>query len=480
LEVVQGNVIQGNFIGTDVTGAQALGNQGAGVVVNDDANTIGGTVAGAGNIIAFNDGGVLIGQRLFDGKAAVANAILGNAIFANTCKSISLGSPPCTAIPNDGGDSDTGANNLQNFPVFTTVSTDGGTTVVAGALNSTPNTAFRVEFFSNTVCDPSGFGAGEQFLGSTPVTTDGQGNASFQATFPAPLAVGQFLTATATDPNNNTSEFSQCLALSPGTGQTPDGGQTPSTAIVAAVLPSSRSVQVGTPATAFATIINVGSTTVTGCGLSPTTNVPASFVFQTTNPSTNQVTGFPNTPVDIPAGVAQSFVFAFTPTAPITQIEVALHFGCVNSAPAPSIVGLNTLLLSAAATPIPDIVALAATLNNDGIVNIPGTTGTGVFSVATVNVGAPGALTVSADTGSTTLPVNIALCETNPTSGQCLAALTDSVTTQIDANETPTFGIFATGTGNVAFDPAANRIFVRFKDADGATRGSTSVAVKTQ
>src|SRR5262249_28113554 len=63
LEVVQGNVIQGNFIGTDVTGAHALGNQGVGVVVNDDANTIGGTVAGAGNIIAFNGGGVLIGKR---------------------------------------------------------------------------------------------------------------------------------------------------------------------------------------------------------------------------------------------------------------------------------------------------------------------------------------------------------------------------------------------------------------------------------
>ena len=47
-------------------------------------------------------------------------------------------------------------------------------------------------------------------------------------------------------------------------------------------------------------------------------------------------------------------------------------------------------------------------------------------------------------------------------------------------NATPTFSIFVTGSGNVPNDPTNNRIFVRFKDADGATRGSTSVAVKTQ
>ena len=51
--------------------------------------------------------------------------------------------------------------------------------------------------------------------------------------------------------------------------------------------------------------------------------------------------------------------------------------------------------------------------------------------------------------------------------------------TQINADATPTFGIFVQG-GNVSFDPAANRIFVRFKDSDKVTPGSTSVAVRTQ
>lgn len=79
--------------------------------------------------------------------------------------------------------------------------------------------------------------------------------------------------------------------------------------IAAAVLPSSRSVQVGTFATAFATIINVGSVTATRCGISLVTAIPATFSFQTTNPLTNQAIGFPNMPVDIPPGAAQSLFY---------------------------------------------------------------------------------------------------------------------------------------------------------------------------
>ena len=156
-----------------------------------------------------------------------------------------------------------------------------------------------------------------------------------------------------------------------------------------------------------------------------------------------------------------------------------MSFDCANTDPAPINTGLNTLLLSASTTPVPDIVALAATTTNDGIVNIPGTNGIGAFAVATVNVGASGSITASADTGSATLPVNISLCQTDPATGQCISAIDASVTTQINANATPTFGIFVQGNGNVPFDPAANRIFVRFKDGGGVTRGSTSVAVRT-
>jgi hypothetical protein len=72
------------------------------------------------------------------------------------------------------------------------------------------------------------------------------------------------------------------------------------------------------------------------------------------------------------------------------------------------------------------------------------------------------------------------LCETHPATGQCISVIGPTVTTTINANATPTFGIFVQGSGNVPFDPAANRVFVRFKDGGNVTRGSTSVAVRTQ
>ena len=75
-------------------------------------------------------------------------------------------------------------------------------------LNSTPNSVLRIEFFGNAACDASGNGEGGTFLGTTTVVTDGIGTAAIPL-FNA--AVGQFVTATATDSANNTSEFSTCV-----------------------------------------------------------------------------------------------------------------------------------------------------------------------------------------------------------------------------------------------------------------------------
>ncbi|HEV8438457.1 MAG TPA: hypothetical protein VGT40_10215 [Methylomirabilota bacterium] len=250
--------------------------------------------------------------------------------------------------------------------------------------------------------------------------------------------------------------------------------------LAAAVLPSSRSVQVGAPATAFATVINTGSSPALGVGISLNAPIPATFSYQTTDSTTNAVTGSPNTPADIGAGGSQSYVVAITPTGEFAPTDVAFVFAGINTTPAGTLTGVNTLLLSASASPVPDVVALAATATNDGIIDVPAATGVGAFAVATVNVGASALITVSADTGGAALPVTLTLCQTNPATGQCISAIAPSVTTQINAGETPTFATFVGVVGTISFDPAVNRIFVRFKDPGAITRGSTSVAVRTQ
>ncbi|MGH9838271.1 MAG: hypothetical protein ACREEM_05760 [Blastocatellia bacterium] len=214
-----GNLVQGNFIGADITGAAALGNLIFGVSIlnasnNTIGNTIGGTAANAGNTIAFNGaGGVVL---TMPGSVPVTgNAILSNSIFSNTGPvlpdmglGIDLGADGVT--PNDSGDADPGPNNLQNFPALTSIITGSGNTTIQGTLNSAANTAFRLEFFSNAACDPSGNGEGQNFIGSTMVTTNASGAASFNVTFQIAVVAGRFFTATATDSNNNTSEFCQC------------------------------------------------------------------------------------------------------------------------------------------------------------------------------------------------------------------------------------------------------------------------------
>jgi hypothetical protein len=200
--LVTGNVIQGNIIGLNSTESAPLPNAQVGIWIDlvTDNTTIGGTQSGAGNKIAFNDGpGVFsIGGN--------GNSVRGNSIFSNSSLGIDLGFNGVTA--NDSNDGDIGPNNLQNFPVITgTISTSNSTTI-QGSLNSSPNTTFQIDFYSNSAVDPLGHGEGAQFFGTTSVNTDGNGNATINVMLPVSLPAGRAVTATATDPNGNTSEFS--------------------------------------------------------------------------------------------------------------------------------------------------------------------------------------------------------------------------------------------------------------------------------
>lgn len=255
-------------------------------------------------------------------------------------------------------------------------------------------------------------------------------------------------------------------------------GPPAATSLVAALLPASRSVEVGQAATAFVTVLNAGNTRAEGCNISPETSLPVSFAFRATDSATNATTDDPFVPQSLDPGAAQTFVIEVTPYAPMPPSVVPFRYLCDNSTPADLIVGVNSLLLSASAAPTPDVVALAATLSNDGVARAD--TGSVAFAVATVNVGSAETITVSADTGTAELPLQISLCQTDPATGACIAPeapSADPVTTTIANGETPTFAFFIGMLADVPFDPARSRVFVRFRDSDGEVRGSTSVAV---
>ncbi len=251
--------------------------------------------------------------------------------------------------------------------------------------------------------------------------------------------------------------------------------------LASAVLPPSRATESGNTVSVFATIINAGTTTGVDCAPELVTDLPVVFSYQTTNSADNALTGSPNTGADVVSGGSQSFVMGFQTTDSFSTIELEPTFACANGGTASVVSGLNTVLLTSSETPIPDVIALSATINADGYVDIEGADGTGVFSVATSNLGVSGDVSVSADTGDSTAAVNLLLCETDPNSGACVNPVVPAaeVITSIAAGSTPTFGIFVQGNGTeVMDDPAANRVFVRY-ETDGISVGSTSVAMRT-
>lgn len=202
----EGSVIRGNYIGVGSDGTTPLPN-GVGIDVLDDKTPptdilIGGIQPGEGNRIWHNNGD---GISLLQSDAGPIQ-IVGNSIFSNGGLGIDLNDNGVN--PNDDQDPDTGANTLQNFPNVNYVAPIGGNTIIRGVLKSTPSTTFRIELFSSSSADPTGFGEGASFLGSVQVQTDTTGRASFKSVLESPLQLGHFVTATATDPSGNTSEFS--------------------------------------------------------------------------------------------------------------------------------------------------------------------------------------------------------------------------------------------------------------------------------
>ena len=208
--------IQRNAIGLNSEEAP-LGNGGNGVKSTTifGINLLGGTNPDDGNTIAHN---ALAGVRN-EGDGASGGAdltILGNSIFANGILGIDLTNSNGLLdgiTPNDTDDLDEGSNDLQNFPLIVTAGTS-----ITGTLNSAPKQNYRIEFFANNVADPSGNGEGEIFLGFLNTTTDINGDAAFTFKPTSPPTAGQFITATATNGANQTSEFGPGISIAGGGG----------------------------------------------------------------------------------------------------------------------------------------------------------------------------------------------------------------------------------------------------------------------
>lgn len=288
-----GITVRGNRIGVDATGTIALPVV-RGIVVSFSASgspmdvTIGGIGSGDGNVVtnATAQGVVVLGGLSGNVGQITRPAgvrIRGNAIFANAGPAIDLEDDGPSA--NDPApDDDLGANGLQNTPVLTAADHTGGVTTVAGTLDSAASTTFDVDFYASNAADPSGFGEGATYLGTVAATTDVAGHATFQVPLP-PVAPGHVVTATATSPSGDTSEFSNAVAVTgdPLPVTTTTSTSTTSTSTIATTSTStptttssstSTSSTTAPPATSTTTTLAAGSTTTTTPPACPDTGIP--------------------------------------------------------------------------------------------------------------------------------------------------------------------------------------------------------------
>ncbi len=307
-------ILQGNRIGTTATGSGALGNGGSGVSIIDVSNVqIGGPAQGAANTIAYNSGnGVTISLTDPSTTTAVGDSIRQNAIFSNTGLGIDLGNDGVTV--NDPCDRDSGPNNLQNYPDLSAASSVGSNTQIIGSLEAMTSTTYILEFFSNPVCDPSGHGEGQTYLGTVTLTSGPTcGALPFNVTVAQAVTPGQFITAAATDANGNTSEFSACITV------------------------------VGPTATPTATVTSTFTNTPTRTATSTATNTPT--VTQTATPSVTPTSTPTTTLTNTPTLTSTP-----TTTPTITLTVTMTPTGTLSPSATPTLTPSNTATVPSATT----------------------------------------------------------------------------------------------------------------------------------
>lgn len=193
------NHVEGNYIGTAFNGEDPLPNAQQGVFVLGANQTFitGNTIAFNGEALELKGHGVVI-------AAGLNNQIRQNSIHSNAGRGIDLGNNTLLESINDVGDTDSGANQFQNYPVVSRVEFLGSTKQIWWQLDVPVDGGYIFEFFSNTAPDPSGFGEGEKYL-----FTEIQNSVDRTILFPIEVDASEtYISATVTDPMGNTSEFS--------------------------------------------------------------------------------------------------------------------------------------------------------------------------------------------------------------------------------------------------------------------------------
>jgi len=251
--------------------------------------------------------------------------------------------------------------------------------------------------------------------------------------------------------------------------------------LFSAVLPSSRSVAVGVSATVFTTVINDSGIVAEGCSFALTNNPGGMEFSYALTDSANRIVGDFDAPFEIAPNSNASFVMLLRSDQPIAPVQLRWAATCSRGTGTSAIDGVNTLQFSASQSPSPDLLAIAATLQNDGVMHMQGnSTGNsaGVAGIAAVNIGAAGTLSVRPRVTSAP-DLAVTICATNPVTGACIEPASVSLSQPFAADSVLTYSVFATTSGSLALDPANRRIFVEFFDEGGSLRGATSIAVES-
>ncbi len=204
------HVIKGNYVGVASDGSTLIGNGSHGVYIGIGDQTIGGTGASDGNVIAGNTGaGIAVASGT--GSFYYRNSIYGNG-------GLGIDVDVDGVSVNDYGDGDGGANYSNNYPVISSAVINGASTTITGSIewyaHSTADTIY-IEFYASPSLDASGYGEGKTYLGATTVTTDATtGDATFSVTLTG-ASEGNYITAVASvlTSYEGASEFSPGLAV---------------------------------------------------------------------------------------------------------------------------------------------------------------------------------------------------------------------------------------------------------------------------